>query len=239
MRKLLLIVLLILAGCVNIQQFQERIDCSESYKPELSLEIVREYAPLEVRDFLEATEGVPCIDRVVQRAKLSECIGTGWDCARLSPFFWGFIGEEQTVEVFIWDVPGKGQGLYYKIPGQEGKRLIVCEYMAPPKKGLEQAQGMLKDWCYTDGAETIQSNSLCMRITSDDIRKECEARYVADANVCKGITAQGIKQKCYAEVARIRADVRICELLADSFDQNACKAMFKGFGPIGPTVSSD
>jgi hypothetical protein len=242
MKKLAIIALLILAGCIGgFKTFtSENIDCGENVQaPKVSLEVVKEYAPVLMMDVVSNAPSFQCVDRRYVGLVPPECRGEGWGCAVLDPYFWGFAEKGQSVEVFVLDVPGKGVGLHYEMPRQDYVRVIICEMM-PVKKGMEQVAGLLKDLCYSDAGGETGNFEFCSKISGSDVKKECEARTYRDPKRCEGISADPIKFKCFSEIAFSTKELSICNFISDSGEKENCRLRITGYKPPtkGAVISS-
>jgi hypothetical protein len=221
---------LLLTACVGFKAFApEGVECGKELElPKVPLDVVLSYAPLEVSDFLKSAGAVQCYDTVMKDMKFPECRGSGWDCARPELMYWRFAKDERMLDVYIANVPDKGVGLDYEIPGKGFRKLIVCEQLSVSKKGLAEAQALLKDLCYSDAAQFTESAEHCTKISSADIHTECAARLSKDVSMCESIKAVSLKNKCISEIAKMLGSVELCARIGDSGEQAMCKLRIEG-----------
>lgn len=221
----MIIALLLLISCIGgIKTITtDNVDCSKDVQaPKVSVDIVKEYAPALMKDVIANAQPLQCVDKRYVGLVPPACKGEGWGCAVLDPYFWSFVEKEQSVEVFVMNVPGKGVGLYFEMTGGKSVRVIVCEMM-PVKKGMEQVHALLKDLCYADAGGATGSSDFCSKITSNDVKKECEARAFRNPGKCEGISENAIKFKCLSEIARSINDVSICSMISEAPEQQNCR----------------
>lgn len=224
------IVLLLLAGCLGgFDLFKsEDIDCGEDVQaPRVPVDVVRAYAPAILKSSVENAPLHKCVDKRYVGLVPPPCKGEGWGCGVLDPYFWGFAEKGQPIEAFVFDVPGRGVGLWFEVSKQPDRKVIVCEFL-PVKKGMESVHGLMKDFCYSDAGEFTQDASFCSKIASPDVRIECEARTFSDVKKCDLISNKSAKSKCISDVARIFDDVRLCERISDALEQGNCRLSVEG-----------
>ncbi len=230
MKSWTIVVLVLLVGCIGgVKSItSDRVDCGKDVQvPKVSVDVVKEYAPALMKDVLANALPEKCVDKRYVGLVPPECKGEGWGCAVLDPYFWSFVEKEQSVEAFVMDVPGKGIGLHFEMSGSAPVRVIVCETI-PVKKGMEQVQALLKDLCYADTGAAVSSPDFCARISSSDVKKECEARSLRNPRKCEGISSGSIKAKCFAEIAHAVEDVSICGMISDVAERQNCELSITG-----------
>lgn len=228
--KKIAIVLLLLAGCLGgFDLFKsEDIDCGEDVQaPRVPVDVVRAYAPAILRESVNSAPLHKCVDKRYVGLVPPKCNGEGWGCAVLDPQFWGFAEKGQPIEAFVFDVPGRGVGLWFEVSKQPDRKVIVCELLAV-KKGMESVQGLFRDFCYSDAGEFTQDVSFCAKIANPDVKIECEARTFSDVKKCDLISQKSAKYKCITAIARIFDDSRLCDRIDDVSEQGNCKLSIEG-----------
>ncbi len=243
MKKLIFILFLLLAGCIGGFKTltSKNVDCGENIQaPRISADLVKAYAPAELRDFLQGAPSYQCVDKRYVGLIPPGCKGEGWGCAVLDPYFWGFADKEQSAQVFVFDVPGKGVGLWFEVPKQPDRKVIVCEHLSV-RKGMESAQGLLKELCYANAGEFTKDESFCAKITNTDIKTECEARTYLSVNKCDVISNKAVKYECISAVARVVNDISLCGRIDDPSEQGTCRLSITGLKPAskGAVVSQN
>ena len=221
----MIIALLLLVSCLGGVKTitTDNVACGEEVQaPKVSVDVVKGYSPVLMKDVISNAPPLQCVDKRYVGLVPPECKGEGWGCAVLDPYFWSFVEKAQSVEAFVMDVPGKGVGLHFEMSGSAPVRVVICETM-PAKKGMEQVQALLKDFCYSDAGAATGSSDLCSKISSSDVRKECEARALRSPRTCEGISENAIKFKCLAEIARVMKDVSICSTISNAPEQQNCR----------------
>lgn len=133
-------------------------------------------------------------------------------------FFTGCIFEDEvTMEAMRQGDPticrdlnntGKEKACVIKVAGKTERLSICTDYFADERENLEK--------CVSKVAASKLDQTLCDRITGDDVRDRCYndvhfKKGGGDPGICAKIKGDGAKSLCYVRTANVRGEPKYCE----------------------------